>query len=157
MALIKGTAKGSVNAALGADKVKAAAGAHHAKARLGAVKSGPDPATGPVRFPARYNGQKGHAYITATATTPALSWTSKIEDLDPGLTLTIADIVEIRKVGGLSWKSKIVVGWATDREIANGVLVRDVSGREVHLTALSMRDELFNRLVAMGSQMWEAW
>jgi hypothetical protein len=92
-----------------------------------------------------------------TATTPALSWTSKIEDLDPAWTVSIGDIQELKKVGGLGWKSKIIVGWSMEKEIADGLLVIDKTGRERHLTSILERDELFNRLVGMGSQMWEAW
>ncbi|WYZ43378.1 hypothetical protein EsH8_VI_001077 [Colletotrichum jinshuiense] len=154
---IKATAKGGINTTLAADKVKAKVGAKHAKDRLGVVKTEPDPEKGPISFPARWKGKKGHAYITATATTPALSWTTESDDLDPTWTVSIGDIVEIRKLGGLGWKSKIFVGWATNREIADGLVVTDTLGQEHHLTAIISRDELFNRLVAIGSQMWEAW
>ncbi|KAK1457845.1 hypothetical protein CMEL01_15828 [Colletotrichum melonis] len=154
---IKSTAKGGINTTLAADKVKAKVGAKHAKDRLGVVKKTPDPEKGPVRFPARWKGKRGHAYITTTATTPALSWTTESDDLSPTWTVTIGDIEQIRKVGGLGWKSKIFVGWATDREIADGLIVTDSMGKEYHLTAIISRDELFNRLVALGSQMWEAW
>ena len=157
IAFLKGTTKGGVHTAVGTDKVKAALGAKHARDRLGAIKSGPDPSTGPIRFPARYQGKKGHAYITATATTPALSWTTEAEDLDPTWSVTIADIQGLRKIGGLGWKSKLVVGFALGREVADGIMVTDGLGNEWHLTALAMRDELFNRLIAIGSQMWEAW
>ncbi|GJC81525.1 hypothetical protein ColLi_04363 [Colletotrichum liriopes] len=154
---IKSTAKGGINTTLAADRVKAKVGAKHAKDRLGVVKTEPDPAKGPISFPARWNGKKGRAFITATATTPALSWTTDSDDLNPTWTVTIGDIEQIRKMGGLGWKSKIFVGWATDREIADGLLVTDSMGKHYHLTAIISRDELFNRLVAMGSQMWEAW
>ncbi|KAL2752393.1 hypothetical protein ACRALDRAFT_1065534 [Sodiomyces alcalophilus JCM 7366] len=159
MNLLKGTAKGSVNTSLTANKVRAMAGSVHAKERLGVVKGleQPDPAKGPVRFPARYQGQPGHAYITTTATTPALSWTAELEDVNPAWSVAIGDIEELQKVGGLGWKSKIVVGWATKREIADGLIIKDRMGEERHLTAILTRDQLFNRLVAMGSQMWEAW
>ena len=50
-----------------------------------------------------------------------------------------------------------MVGWATSREIADGVLIIDKEGYKYQLTAIALRDELFNRLVAMGTQMWEAW
>jgi hypothetical protein len=156
ISFLKGTTKGGVSTALGVDKVKASVGARHAKDRLGVIKYGPDPETGPIRFPARYKGHKGHAYITATATTPALSWTSSIEDLNPAWTVAIADIAELRKVGGLGWKSKLVVGWALEREVADGLVIKDKLGHEWHITALTERDELFNRLIAIGSQMWEA-
>lgn len=64
---------------------------------------------------------------------------------------------EMKKVGGLGWKTKLVVGWATSREIADGLLIVDKEGNRKQLTAIALRDELFNRLVAMGAQMWEAW
>jgi hypothetical protein len=66
-------------------------------------------------------------------------------------------IQEIKKVGGLGWKSKMVVGWAMDREVADGLLVTDKTGNQKQLTAIALRDELFNRLVAIGAQMWESW
>lgn len=156
--LLKGTTKGGVHTALTADKAKAAAGATHARNRLGVVdkRSNDDFMAGPVCFPARYGGKKGHAYITATATSPALSWTSDIEDVNPAWTVAIEDIAQLRKVGGLGWKSKILVGWAMGREVVDGLVVRTKDGKEHHLTAITMRDELFNRLIAMGHQMWEA-
>ncbi len=60
-------------------------------------------------------------------------------------------------MGGLGWKAKMVVGWATDREIADGLLIVDKNGDHKQLTAIALREELFNRLIAMGKQMWEAW
>jgi hypothetical protein len=154
---IKGVTKGGIQTALTADKAKAAAGARHARDRLGVVKRSPNPVTGPIRFPARYKGQKGHAYLTETATTPALSWTSNIDDVNPAWTILIQDIDELTKVGGLGWKSKIVVGWALEKEIMDGLIVTTKTGKTFHLTAISMRDELFNRLIAIGNQMWELW
>jgi hypothetical protein len=66
-------------------------------------------------------------------------------------------IQEIKKVGGLGWKTKLVVGWATDRDIADGLVIIDKDGNQKQLTAIALRDELFNRLIALGKQMWEAW
>ncbi|TGO80846.1 hypothetical protein BPOR_1631g00010 [Botrytis porri] len=157
LAAFKSVTKGGVETALGTDRLKAAAGAEHAKNRLGVLKDGADDPAGPIRFPSRYKGRKGHAYITATATTPALSWTTEKEDVDPVFSIAIADIMEIKKVGGLGWKSKLVVGWATSREIADGLLVIDKAGDRKQLTAIALREELFNRLISMGAQMWEAW
>ena len=158
MNFLKGTTKGGVNTTLAVDKAKAKIGAKHAKNRLGVVKgSEPDPATGPIRFPARYKGKKGHAYITATATTPAVSWTPNIDDVNPAWTVAVQDIEGLKKIGGLGWKSKIIVGWATGREIVDGLQINTMDGTELHLTAVIMRDELFNRLISMGTQMWEAW
>lgn len=160
--LVKGTARGGVHTALTADKAKAKAGASHARDRLGAVKGDrPLPPRGPVAFPARYHGRKGFAYLTTTATTPAVSWASASASWDESKpaewSVTIGDIAELRKVGGLGWKSKIFVGWALGSEIVDGLVIRTREGDEFHLTAIPKRDELFNRLIAMGNQMWEAW
>lgn len=69
----------------------------------------------------------------------------------------VLTIQGVRKLGGLGWKSKIIVGWATDREISDSLAITDVTGCERHLTAITTRDELFNRLIAIGTQMWESW
>ncbi|KAL3428452.1 hypothetical protein PVAG01_01960 [Phlyctema vagabunda] len=157
IAFVKSTTKGSVEGILGTDRLKAAAGREHAKNRLGVLKDSPDPAAGPIDFPARYKGKKGHAYITSEATSPALSWTTEKEDIDPVFSIAISDIAEIKKIGGLGWKTKLVVGWATSREIADGLIIIDKLGNTKHLTAIALREELFNRLVAIGGQVWEAW
>lgn len=154
---IKGVTKGGVETILGTDRLKAAAGAEHAKNRLGVLKSGPDKPSGPIQFPCRYKGKRGHAYLTTTATSPALSWTTEKEDIDPVWSVAIADLAEIKKVGGLGWKTKLIVGWATSREIADGILIVDKEGGKKQITAIALREELFNRLVAVGAQMWEAW
>jgi hypothetical protein len=156
--LLRNTTAGGVHTALTADRAKAAAGRKHALARRGVVRTSSSPPTGPVCFPARYKGEKGHVYITETSTSPALSWTSDIHDpKKTRWTVAVGDVVEVKKVGGLGWKSKIVVGWALGREIMDGLMVKTETGEEWHLTAVEMRDELFNRLIAMGTQMWESW
>lgn len=58
---------------------------------------------------------------------------------------------------GLGWKAKLVVGWALDREVADGLEIVDKLGNHYVVTAMVLRDELFNRLIAMGGQKWEAW
>ena len=164
--LLRNTTKGGVHTALTADRAKAAVGARHARDRRGAVRDTTStPPTGPVCFPARYRGTKGHAYITEVSTTPAISWTSgdivSVEGDESkkkkAWSVTVGEIQEIKKMGGLGWKSKIVVGWALGREIVDGLVIVTTGGEEYHLTAVEMRDELFNRLISMGTQMWESW
>jgi len=65
--------------------------------------------------------------------------------------------VELKKMGGYGWKAELVVGWALDREVANGLEIFDRRGNSWKVTAMPLRDELFNRLVAMGGQKWESW
>lgn len=166
----KGTTKGAVKTAIGTDHARAKAGSRHAKNRLGAVSpahSEDSRVSGPVDFQGRYEGQKGHVYITTKSTIPAVAFSTdstieKIgsaerEDLHPLWTLAIGDIAEIKKVGGYGWKAKIVVGWSLGREVADGLQITDRLGNVLRVTALPMRDELFNRLVAVGGQRWEAW
>jgi len=157
LAFIKSTTKGGVETMLGTDRLKATVGSEHAKNRLGVLNTGPRDAAGPVDFPARYKGKKGHLYITTTATSPAISWTTAKEDIDPVFSIAIADIKELKKVGGLGWKTKMIVGWATNRDVADGIIIVDRDGNSKRLTAIALREELFNRLVAMGGQIWEAW
>ncbi|KAK5001183.1 hypothetical protein LTR66_000060 [Elasticomyces elasticus] len=170
LSLFKTGIKGTVEAALGADKLKAAVGSEHAKNRLGVIpdKEDEEQSNGPVEFGCRYHGKKGHVYLSSKATIPCMAFSldGKIEklgtlgrehELHPIWTVAISDIKELKKVGGLGWKAKLVVGWALDREVADGLEIVDKRGQTWPLTALLLRDELFNRLVAMDGQKWESW
>ncbi|KAI2627616.1 hypothetical protein GGR54DRAFT_423205 [Hypoxylon sp. NC1633] len=169
LSFFKGTTKGAVKTAIGTDHARAKAGSNHARNRLGAIptKDAADLVSGPVDFKARYKGKKGHVYITTKSTIPAVSFSTdqtieKIgsqqrEDLHPLWTIAINEIAEMKKVGGYGWKAKIVVGWSLGREVADGLEITDRTGNTSRVTALPMRDELFNRLVAIGGQKWEAW
>ncbi|RDI88722.1 hypothetical protein Vi05172_g1157 [Venturia inaequalis] len=168
LAFFKGSTKATVQAAIGADTLKAKAGSTPAKNRLGVIpKTDADLTSGPVEFKSRYHGQKGHVYITTKATIPcvAFSTDSKIErigtldretDLKPVWSIPVGDIRELKKLGGYGWKAKLVVGWAMGREVQDGLEIVDRRGTRWVITALALRDELFNRLCAMGGQKWEA-
>jgi hypothetical protein len=54
-------------------------------------------------------------------------------------------------------KAKLVVGWSLDREVKDGLEITTAEGAKFKITAVPFRDELFNRLIALGSQKWEAW
>lgn len=126
----RSTAKYTVETALGADRLKATAGSEHAKQRVGVLKRpSPELTSGPVDFRARHSGKRGHVYISAKATIPCVSFTTDPtvermgsvdrEDLHPAWTVAIADIRELKKVGGFGWKAKLVIGWATERGMSN--------------------------------------
>lgn len=156
--MLKGTVKGGVSTALAADRVKAFAGDHHAKERVGVIKqSAKSPNVGPVRFEARYKGKRGFAYVTETATTPALSWSQDGDSAAPAWTILISDMKAIKKVGGFAWPSKMVIGWSLKKQIVDGLVIETEDGSEYHMTAVLTRDEVFNRLIAMGDQMWQLW
>ena len=178
LSFFRGTVRSGVETAIGTDKVKAAAGSMHAKNRLGAIpRRGEDLTSGPVEFKARYHGHKGHVYITTKATIPCVAFstdntiekigTQEREDLHPLWSIPVGEIKEIRKAGGYGWKAKLVIGWAMGREVADAleIVVREKPGEmgrkgvpeKYKITALPLRDELFNRLVSMGGQKWECW
>jgi hypothetical protein len=171
LGLFRGTAAGGVKAAIGVDKVRAVAGSKKAREREGVAPKPPgadeERVTGPVDFICRYEGNKGHAYISTMATVPAVGFStdSKIDkvgsqgrtDLNPVWSVAIGDITEIKKFGGYGWKTKLVVGWSLGREIEDGMEIKTEKGDSYRITACPLRDELFNRLVAMGGQKWEAW
>ncbi|KAF2167645.1 hypothetical protein M409DRAFT_53638 [Zasmidium cellare ATCC 36951] len=168
LGILKGSVRGTVDTVLGADHLKARIGSEPSKQRLGVIPSKSDnKLSGPVDFRCRFHGKKGHAYITTKATIPCVGFSldksiaSKDgilnDELHPVWTVAVADIKELKKVGGLGWKSKLVVGWALDREVADGLEIVDKQGNSWVITAMVLRDELFNRLVAMGGQKWEAW
>lgn len=168
LGLFKTSVKASVETAIGTDRLKARAGSSAAKDRLGVLpKSAADLISGPIEFKARYKGKKGHVYIATKSTIPCVSFTTdhsveKIgtqdrEDLHPQWSIAVGDVKEIKKIGGFGWKAKLVVGWALDRQVADGMEVMDKTGHMWKITAMPLRDELFNRLVAMGGQKWESW
>ena len=159
LGLLKGTTKTGVTAALGTNRVKATAGSEQAKNRLGVLDS-ESPVPGPVEFKGRYRGKKGYIYVVTSAASPFVCFTAKkfagmIEGVE--FSLPIADIKELRKLGGLGWKSKLVVGWAMEKEVVDGLEIVGPDGVGRALTAIPLRDELFNRLVAMGPQKWGSW
>ncbi|GAM84119.1 hypothetical protein ANO11243_021110 [Dothideomycetidae sp. 11243] len=170
MGLFKTTVKATIESSLGADRLKAKAGSEHSKNRLGVVpKDKASLLSGPVDFACRYHGKKGHVYISTKATIPCVSFSLssdiKIkgttgrdeEELHPVWSMAIGDVKELKKIGGLGWKAKLVVGWALGKEVADGLEIISKTGESYTITAMVLRDELFNRLVAMGGQKWESW
>ena len=168
LAMVKGSVRGSIETTLGADHLKAKAGSETSKQRLGVIpRSKEQYLSGPVDFKCRYKGKRGHAYISTRATTPCVSFSLDKSigekstvgrgdgELQPIWSVAVSEIRELRKVGGLGWKAKLVVGWALEREVADGLEIFDKQGNHYVVTAMVLRDELFNRLVAMGGQKWE--
>ncbi|CDR87720.1 uncharacterized protein SPSC_03491 [Sporisorium scitamineum] len=141
-------------------------------------------ADGPVQFQARYKGKRGHVYILTTAATPSVAFKRKgnasplhaaaaaskgspatsaaetaqrlVQQRGASFSIAIDDIKEIHKVGGLGWKGKLVVGWALGGEVTDGIEIVDRQDKVYKLTAMGRRDEVFNRLLSLGKQKWEA-
>ncbi|EPS38100.1 hypothetical protein H072_8160 [Dactylellina haptotyla CBS 200.50] len=185
LSFFKSTTKTGVATALGTDRIKAQVGSEHAKQRLGILPDEKDiPPMGPVDFPARMHGKRGSIYITATAVTPCVSFAfqstaDQVKDivtpndndsqkngvrealegpaLKPVWTVAINEIKEVRKLGGLGWKGKLLVGWALNKTVTDGLEIIDRRGNKFVCTAITLREELFNRLISMGTQKWESW
>ncbi|KAI0640339.1 hypothetical protein C8Q77DRAFT_1045453 [Trametes polyzona] len=130
---------------------------------------------GPTSFSARVKGKKGRLLVVTGAASPCLAWVpekplraaltapSKIpgkggddaEGIPAEFTIGLSDIVSLRKLGGFGWKGRLVVGWATGRDVVDGLEVVDRFGERRVFTAIRGRDELFNRLLSIGKQSWE--
>jgi len=80
------------------------------------------------------------------------------------LVIPIDDIIALKKLG-LSTVKRTALSWALDSEGAGGtglevkVIRRPTELEQVHetleLTSIVRRDELFNRLIALGNQQWQ--
>ncbi|KZP18638.1 hypothetical protein FIBSPDRAFT_829233 [Athelia psychrophila] len=194
--LLKSAARGAVGGVLGLDRVKASAGSEAAKARLGVLPAAGKGARareedGPVEYAARMGGGRGWVCLATNAVSPSVSFArdSKVRNVlgvvgeaaerDPVMSIALSDIREIKKLGGLGWKAKLVVGFALGMETADGLEIvyvdRSAEGAEekgeqgdgaviggekmarVKFMAMLRRDELFNRLIALGDRKWESW
>lgn len=170
LGFFKGTLKGAVKLSIGADKVRAKAGVESAKQRVGVVpEKGYVPFSGPIEFDARYHGKQGHVYLNLEGQVPSTSFrvdgksvTERIGQADEGSSpdtwsVAIDDIKVLEKHSGYGFKFKLLAGWALDRRLNDGLEIRDSMDNSYVLTAIPLRDELFNRLCAIGTQKWEVW
>ena len=166
LGFLKGTTHGGVETKLGVDKARAhVLGSTSAKETLGIIPKTLDRETsGPVDFKARYKGDKGWVYISTNTDVPTVSFSKGStdhsgEEPEKGAkwSLPVREITELKKIGGLGWKGKIVVSWATGKPVADGLEIVVKNGATYKVTAIRLREELFNRLVSMGGQKWESW
>ncbi|KAI0937422.1 hypothetical protein AcV5_005335 [Taiwanofungus camphoratus] len=183
---IKGTSRLAVGGALNLDHVKAMVGSETAKRRLGAAPD-PDTTIqgsragvgdGPTAYEARFHGKRGHVLLVTGAAQPFVSfvWDKNLSrnlasavvasagtgaggaEAPPAVfTIALADIRGLRKVGGYGWKGKLIIGWALQRGVLDGIEIEDANGETKILTAIKGRDEFFDRLIAMGGHSWECW
>ncbi|GAB1216118.1 hypothetical protein ATERTT37_005323 [Aspergillus terreus] len=168
----RGTTATGIESKLAIDRVRAAAGSKHAKTRVGVLrrKGRLTLPSGPVHFDARYKGKRGAAVIDCSSEPPVLYFTTdpaidlsdhrleRREKASVLFTIPVTDIREMRKIGGLGWKGKLVTGWAVgSKEVVDGlVIVGKEPDQTYQLTAMRMRNQLFNRLVAIDGQVWES-
>lgn len=149
--------------------MRAIVGSRHAANRLGVLrpKGKESLPTGPIGFEARYKGKRGAVIIDSSKEPPVLYFTTDIQHSDARVesrkagsvlfTMPVTDIREMKKQGGMGWKGKLVVGWAIGgKEVVDGLLIVGKEPRQSYqLTAMVMRNQLFNRLIAIDGQVWE--
>lgn len=139
--------------------MKADHGNSHAQARLdiGQTTSQKFSPAGPLKFPACYKGTVGYVYIITDAISPYIEWKSYNKSSKTSWTIQIRDIHDLSKVDGMSFKTGQVVRWALDKEAVDGLVVTTSGGERFHLSAVVKRNEVFNRLIALGNQTWEVY
>ncbi|KAL4779946.1 hypothetical protein BJX76DRAFT_364780 [Aspergillus varians] len=169
----RGTTAAGIEGKLAVARARAEIGSTHAKNQKGILqKKGAqiNPA-GPVEFDARYHGHRGMAIIDSSCEPATLYFTTdssaqlgdyRMESRKKGTVyfdIPVTDIKEMRKIGGMGWKGKLITGWAVGgrKEVVDGMIVTGTGANQsFRLTAMSKRDELFNRLVAIDGQVWQS-
>lgn len=165
----RGTTATGVEGKRGFDRIRATIGSRHAKNRVGVLRSKGKLSSpvGPLKFDARYKGKRGTVIIDSTNEPPVLYFTiDPLQDEDLQLKnqkkgsvlfqIPVTDIREMKKLGGLGWKGKLVVGWALgSKEVVDGLqIVGKDPKQSFQLTAMGTRNQLFNRLIAIDGQVW---
>ncbi|CAD6893209.1 unnamed protein product [Tilletia laevis] len=100
----------------------------------------------------------GEAEDEGGSSTAKRAWVETAERtrVPPLFSLQIEDIAEITKRGGLGWKAKLLVSWAMESDIADGLEIVTKTGEKYTITAIPRRDEVFNRLIALSPNTnWE--
>ncbi|KAL4885456.1 hypothetical protein BJY04DRAFT_205265 [Aspergillus karnatakaensis] len=171
LGFFRGTTAAGIESKLAVSRARAQAGSAHAKNQKGVLqrKGLQITPSGPVQFDARYRGHRGAVVIDSSKQPPLLYFTTEpvphegdfsmeANKKSVYFTIPVSEVRELRKIGGMGWKGKLVTGWAVGgKEVVDGMII---SGREpdetFQLTAMSKRDELFNRLVAIDGQVWNS-
>ncbi|KAI9732272.1 MAG: hypothetical protein M1818_007591 [Claussenomyces sp. TS43310] len=162
VSFLKGNTKTIVESKMAVDHVRAAAGSHKAQGHLGVVAKLENIVyAGPNDFKARLEGKKGWLYITSTASDPTLSFTTddprKMHtQLQNMVTIPVRNIQRVKRATAFASKpAEMAANWSADRELLASVEIVDEKDKTWRFTAVPERDELFNRLVALGKQKWE--
>ncbi|KAF4334709.1 hypothetical protein FBEOM_11449 [Fusarium beomiforme] len=165
--IVKPVASVAAKTIIAVDKVRAKTGTVSAKNRVGAAATREKPSiAGPVEFTCRWQGEKGFVYLTTDTNSPCLCFSkrsvgdfdgSNYHEVQPSWTIPVREITTLNKYSGYGAKAKLLAGWALEDEITDGLKIVDKEGNTTLVTAMARRDQLFNRLCAIGGQKWEIW
>lgn len=165
--VFKGQTKAAVETKLAVDRVRAAAGSEKAKGHLGVLPKEKNIIyAGPSEFKARYQGKPGWLYISESAE-PFLVFTKHDARTPAGklaeqaeLTIPIKEIKRLKRATAFaSMPAEVVANYSEDKNLLGGLEISTADTNQANdvyrFTAIPERDELFNRLVAIGKQRWE--
>lgn len=160
--LFKGNAKSVVTMKLAIDHSRAAIGSQKAKGHLGVLpKTTSIIYAGPSEFKCRFEGKQGWAVITESAS-PSLLFTRddsrprSSKKLEPVFEIAVSDIKRVKRATAfVNTTVESVAAFCSDKELLASLEIEDEKEKTWRLTAMPERDELFNRLVAIGNQRWE--
>jgi len=160
--LFKGNSKTLVETKLAIDHGRAAVGSEKAKGHLGVLpKTKSLIYAGPSEFKCRFEGKPGWAVITESAS-PSLLFTyddprpRSSKKLEPVFEIAIKDIKRLKRAAAfVNAAVESFAKFSTDKELLASLEIEDEKEKTWRLTAMPERDELFNRLVAIGDQRWE--
>ncbi|TVY35041.1 hypothetical protein LOCC1_G006893 [Lachnellula occidentalis] len=175
LGLMKWSNKATVETKLKIDQVRATAGSHEARGHIGVLpKEKYLIYAGPAEFVARYDGKRGWLCITSpipsastsSTTSPRLIFTvtdprgkhDQLDLFDKSNTLwsiNIADIHRLKRASAFAAKTAEKAAQSQDKDLLASLEIEDKMGKVWRFTAIPERDELFNRLVAVGPQRWE--
>ncbi|KAF5530920.1 hypothetical protein FPHYL_14000 [Fusarium phyllophilum] len=167
LGIVKPVVQAAAKTVIGVNKIRAKTGTVSAKNRVGAASTREEPSiAGPVEFTCRWQGEKGFVYLTTDADSPSLCFSKRsVGDSDdsgfheilPTWTIPVNGITTLNKYSGYGAKAKLLAGWALESEITDGLEIAESDGQSYLITAMARRDQLFNRLCAIGDQKWEIW
>ncbi|KAJ5936536.1 hypothetical protein N7466_002986 [Penicillium verhagenii] len=158
----KGNAKFFVEAKLAIDHVRAATGSQKAKDHLGVLhQTNSIIYTGPSEYQCRFEGKHGWAVITESPK-PSVLFTRddprlmSSTNLKPVFEIAVEDIKRMKRATAFASSAvEAVVALSSDQKLLASLEIEDKEERSWRMTVMPERDELFNRLVAAGSQRWE--
>jgi len=159
---LKGNTKNVVEAKLAIDHVRASAGSEKAKGHLGVLPNSKELIyAGPSEFKGRLDGKNGWVYIVGGSDPRMLflnerpSLVDDPKNMAPTWEIYIGNITRLKRAKASSNKlAEKAAAWSGDGQLLGSVEINDLSGKTWRFTALPERDELFNRLVAVGNQRW---
>ncbi|SCO43721.1 uncharacterized protein FFNC_09350 [Fusarium fujikuroi] len=167
LSIVKPIAQAAAKTVIGVNKIRAKTGTVSAKNRVGAASTREEPSiAGPVEFTCRWQGEKGFAYLTTDTDTPHLCFSrrsvgdpddSSYHEVLPTWTIPVNGITTLNKYSGYGAKAKLLAGWALESDITDGLEIVERDGKSYLIAAMARRDQLFNRLCAIGDQKWEIW